>query len=93
MTMTGVERIIKALKRETPDIVPHFELIIDPKVREAILPGGSFEDFTEYMDLDAYIQGLIEQATISDLLDKLHIKVQEIFEMSITESLRGRMNE
>ena len=55
MKMTGVERITKALNRETPDVVPHFELIIDPKVREAILPVGSFEDFTEYMDLDAYI--------------------------------------
>ena len=48
--MTGVERIIKALKREVPDRVPHMELGIDKKVREAILksldehtfPGISF---------------------------------------------------
>ena len=46
---------MKALNRETPDVLPNFELIIDPKVREAILSGGSLEDFIEYMDIDAYM--------------------------------------
>jgi uroporphyrinogen decarboxylase len=55
MKMTGTERMIKALKGEIPDTVPHFELVIDPKVREAILPGSSHNEFTEYMDLDAVI--------------------------------------
>ncbi|MFC1885875.1 uroporphyrinogen decarboxylase family protein [Thermodesulfobacteriota bacterium] len=50
--MTGVERVIKALKREEPDRVPHLELGIDKKVREALLPGGSYKDFMEFMDLD-----------------------------------------
>ncbi len=52
MKMTNVERLIKALKMEEPDVVPHFELAIDPKVRNAILPGGSLEDFLDHMDLD-----------------------------------------
>ena len=61
MAMTGVDRVIKALKREEPDVVPHFELIHDQKVRDAILPGASYEDFVEHMDIDGYV-----------LFDKLH---------------------
>ena len=38
MKMTGVERVIKALNREEPDIVPHFELVYDRKVIDAIVP-------------------------------------------------------
>lgn len=55
MKMTGVGRIVKALKREPHDVVPHFELIHDIKVREAILPGASYEDFIEYMDVDGIL--------------------------------------
>ena len=42
MKMNGVERVVKALRREEPDMVPHFELAVDPKVRNAILPGAIF---------------------------------------------------
>lgn len=55
MKMTGRERVIAALKRREPDVVPHFELLIDKAVREAILPGVSNEQFMEYMDLDGYV--------------------------------------
>ena len=51
--MNGLERMQKALKREEPDRVPHFEFLVDKKVRDAIKPGLSVEDFYEYMDLDA----------------------------------------
>ena len=51
--MNGLERMGKALKREEPDRVPHFEFLVDKKVRDAIRPGLSVEDFYEYMDLDA----------------------------------------
>jgi uroporphyrinogen decarboxylase len=51
--MTGLERILTALKRQEPDRVPHFEAGIDGKAMEEILPGGSEEDFIEHMDLDA----------------------------------------
>jgi hypothetical protein len=39
--MTGLERILTALKRQEPDRVPHFEAGIDGKAMEEILPGGS----------------------------------------------------
>ena len=51
--LTNVERIFKALDRQEPDMVPTLELGIDPKVRNAILPGAPYDDFVEYMDLDA----------------------------------------
>jgi len=34
-------------------MIPTFELFIDPKVIDGIKPGLSYEDFCEYMDLDA----------------------------------------
>ena len=55
MQMTGVERIIKALKLEEPDMVPHMELGVDRKVREALLPGSSYKDFVEQMGLDGNV--------------------------------------
>ena len=53
--MTGVEKVLKALKKEPHDMVPHFELIHDIKVRDAILPGASYEEFIEYIDIDAVL--------------------------------------
>ena len=55
MKMGGVERVVKALKKEEHDMVPHFELIHDIIVREAILPGASYEDFIEYIDVDGVL--------------------------------------
>ncbi len=51
--MNGLERIHKALKRQEPDRVTHFEFLVDKKVRDAIKPELAVEDFYEYMDLDA----------------------------------------
>ncbi len=51
--MTNRERILTALARREPDIVPHFEFLINQRVRDAILPGASYEDFIDFMDLDA----------------------------------------
>ena len=50
--MNGLERMHKALKVEEPDRVPHFEFLVDKKVRNAIKPGLSNEDFHVYMDID-----------------------------------------
>ena len=55
MKMAGVERVIKALKGEEHDVVPHFELLHDKKVKDAILPGASYEEFIEFMDIDAVL--------------------------------------
>jgi len=50
--LTGLERILTTVKHQEPDVVPHFDSVA-PNVREAILPGSSYEDFVEYMDIDA----------------------------------------
>jgi len=51
--LTNLERILKTVRHEEPDVVPHFELLHHQKVRDAILPGASYEEFIEYMDIDA----------------------------------------
>ena len=48
---------MRVLQRQEPDRVPHFEWIIDRKVREAIIPGCSMEEFTVRMGLDAILTG------------------------------------
>ncbi len=55
--MTSAERVMRVLRREEPDRVPHFEWIIDRHVREAIIPGCSMEEFTVRMGLDAILTG------------------------------------
>jgi hypothetical protein len=50
--LTGLERMLTALRIEEPDMVPHYDLVCK-KVRDGILPGASLEDFIDYMDLDA----------------------------------------
>ena len=52
---TNLGRVFKALNRQEPDVVPTFELLVDQKVQDAILPGASYEDFVEFMDLDAAV--------------------------------------
>lgn len=53
--MTSAERVMAVLRREEPDRIPHFEWIIDTKVRQAICPGSSTEEFTVRMGLDAML--------------------------------------
>ena len=49
--MNGLERVMTALRLQEPDRVPHFERVAK-RVREAILPDASEEDFIEHLDLD-----------------------------------------
>jgi uroporphyrinogen decarboxylase len=53
--MTSRERVMTVLKGQVPDRIPHFEWIIDQRVREVICPGGSMEEFTVRMGLDAML--------------------------------------
>jgi len=53
--LTSAERVMRVLRREEPDRIPHFEWIIDRKVREAICPGCTMEEFTVRMGLDAIL--------------------------------------
>ncbi len=51
--LSNVERVLKAINRQEPDTVPTFEIDIDQRVVDAIKLGLSYEDFCEYLDLDA----------------------------------------
>ena len=53
--MTSAERVMTAIRGEQPDRIPHFEWIIDQKVRHALCPGASIEEFTVRMGLDAML--------------------------------------
>jgi uroporphyrinogen decarboxylase len=53
--LTPAERVLRALRREEPDRIPHFEWIIDRKVRDALCPGATMEEFTVRMGLDAIL--------------------------------------
>lgn len=44
------------------------------------------------LDYDAYFQGLIEPVDIPLMLDRFHSKIQNFFEVSITDALREKMN-
>lgn len=45
------------------------------------------------LDLDAYHQGAIDPAEIHGSLDNYHEHIQELFELSITDEFRKKMNE
>ncbi len=55
LTYNSLERILKTIKHEEPDRVPHFEMLIDKKVRDVIMGDSkaSYADFIERMDIDA----------------------------------------
>jgi uroporphyrinogen decarboxylase len=53
--LTSAERVRRVLRREEPDRIPHFEWIIDRRVRHALCPGSSMEEFTVRMGLDAIL--------------------------------------
>jgi uncharacterized protein (TIGR04255 family) len=44
------------------------------------------------LDYDAYIVGLLTKAEINRNLEILHDEIEKMFELSITEKLRGMMN-
>ena len=46
-TLTSLERLMKAIRLQEPDVVPTFEIDIDERVIEALKPGASYEDFIE----------------------------------------------
>jgi uroporphyrinogen decarboxylase len=62
--MTSVERILCVLNREEPDRVPHFEWLVDRKVRKALCPGcTSAHEFAVQMEHDAIIADIAFQKT------------------------------
>ncbi len=54
--MTSEERVLRVLQRKEPDRVPHFEWLVDRRVREALCPGNKGNiDFAVQMGHDAVI--------------------------------------
>ena len=54
--LTSEERVLRALRRQEPDRVPHFEWLVDRKVRQALCPGcKTHNDFAVRMGHDAVI--------------------------------------
>jgi len=54
--LSSEERVIRVLERKEPDRVPHFEWIVDKKVRAALVPGcKSHNEFAVRMDHDAVL--------------------------------------
>jgi len=55
MVTTPYERVMAVFRRQQPDRIPIFELIIHPNTINGILPGGSYEDLVEALDIDCVI--------------------------------------
>lgn len=56
--LTSVERLMRVLRREEPDRVPHFEWLVDRRVREALCPGcKTHNEFAVRMGHDAILVG------------------------------------
>ena len=54
--LTSEERVLRALQRQEPDRVPHFEWLVDRRVRAALCPDcTTFNDFAVRMGHDAVI--------------------------------------
>ena len=50
--MNSLERVVAALERRQPDRVPFFEIVIDERVIEALLPGADYFEFNDWIGLD-----------------------------------------
>ncbi len=56
--LTSTERVLRVLRREEPDRVPHFEWLIDKRVREALCPGcADSNEFNVRMGHDVVFAG------------------------------------
>lgn len=54
--LTSEERVLRVLRRQEPDRVPHFEWVVDRKVRTALCPGcKTYNEFAVRMGLDAVL--------------------------------------
>ena len=54
--MNSEERMLCVLQRQQPDRVPHFEWLVDRRVRDALLPGcKSHNEFAVKIGQDAVI--------------------------------------
>jgi uroporphyrinogen decarboxylase len=68
--MNNKERAITALGRAVPDMVPIFELHIDPRVIRGICPECSYEDFVQMFDFDIVMTGTPSDNYRMELIDE-----------------------
>jgi uroporphyrinogen-III decarboxylase len=64
--MNSLERVSAALRGETPDRVPILEWFVHQKVYQSILPGTTWPDFVEEIDLDAVTAHFIFEGTFKE---------------------------
>ncbi len=70
--MNGKQRILAALRRQVPDVVPVFEWFVDASVGQALVGSGDTIDVVERLDLDAinvranYRSEKIDEKTLVD---------------------------
>ena len=64
--MNSAERFFSAMRGETPDRVPIFELWVHPNIINTMVPGASWPEFVEVMGLDAISSLWIFDGTISE---------------------------
>lgn len=53
--MSSYERVLVVFHGEEPDRAPIFELLIDPAVIGATLPGAGYPEFAEAMEIDVVV--------------------------------------
>ena len=53
--MNSFERVMAVLDGQVPDRVPIFEFMIDPAVIAGILPGGTYPELVEALDIDVVV--------------------------------------
>ncbi len=90
--MNSRERMLKVFNHELPDRLPTFEYGIHKRVAEAILPGGTYADVVESLDLDGITAWEPSSGTYAPrLLD--HLKPGDIFvdEWRIKRKFSGEM--
>jgi len=55
--VNGLQRFMTALRREEPDTVPVWELLMNAPFVERLRPGASYADIVEWLDLDGATTG------------------------------------
>jgi uroporphyrinogen decarboxylase len=68
--MDNRERAVTALERAVPDMVPIFELHIDPRIIRGICSECSYEDFVQSFDFDIVMTGTPSDNYRMELLDE-----------------------
>ena len=69
--MTSRERVITALQHKKPDRVPLMESLIDAKIIQALLPGGSRNDLVEHLGMDVVtVPTMVYDPIESEWVDK-----------------------